>query len=105
MGSPEKGKTTEEEMEFFTLIKSLLKDVLGTKKTVKYIDKVNQFIISLSENNKDWVCSLKLGPRKKTIKFRDGESAQIKSVQEIEKFREKLIQTVSALLEENKENK
>jgi hypothetical protein len=89
--------TTEEEIEAFVLTRMLLKDSLGEGHQLTYKDTASYFNILLDNNVRKWICRLYLSSNQKVIQFRDGEKAQLETVQDIEKHKEKLVTIVQSI--------
>lgn len=90
--------TTEEELEAFVMIKFLLKDTLSGDNKVTYKDTASYFIVMINDNNKNWLCRLRLGSKKKTMEFKDGEYIELETIQDIEKYKEKFISITSTII-------
>jgi len=82
--------TTEEELEAFVMIKFLLKDSLKNN-TLTYKDTASYFAVLLNNKVSCWICRIRLGSKKNIIEFKDGETIEIESIQDIEKYKDKLI--------------
>jgi hypothetical protein len=90
--------TTEEELEAFVTIKILLKDILTGDNKITYKDTASYFIVMINDNNKNWLCRLRLGSKKKSIEFKDGEYIEIETIQDIEKYKDKFVSMASMLV-------
>lgn len=88
--------TTEEELEAYMLIKSILGKVIPAEKII-YEDFKSYFVISILKRTY-WVCRLHFGLRKKSIGFPlegyQGEKTfEIKTIEEISNYSEHLIKS------------
>lgn len=91
--------TTEEELEGFYIVKSILRQSVDAKR-ITYRDAQSYFAILLDDNNRKTICRLHLNS-KKAIVILDENKKEIKheinSIDEIFKYSEVLIKTVERL--------
>lgn len=93
--------TTEEEVESFFIIKTLLHDVLA-EHTVNYKDTETYFGILLDNNTRKWICRLQLGEKRKCLIIPDENKNSVKhpleNLDEIYNYKEELISSVQQYL-------
>ena len=89
--------TTEEEIEAFFIIKTLLHDNIADH-TINYKDTESYFGILLDNNTRKWICHLQLGEKKKSLLLPcEGKAYtryQIDSLDDIYNHKDELIQSV-----------
>lgn len=92
--------TTEEELEGFYIIKSMLRQHLDAKR-VKYRDAQSYFAILLDDNNRKTICRLYLGGSKNYIAILDEQKKEIKheikSLDELYQYSEALLEVIGRL--------
>jgi len=92
--------TTEEELEGFYIVKSLLRQNVDSKR-INYRDALSYFAILLDDNNRKTVCRLYLGANKKYLAILDDNKKEIKheihSLDEIYKYTEDLLKVIERL--------
>jgi hypothetical protein len=92
--------TTEEELEGFYIVKSLLRQNVDSKR-INYRDALSYFAILLDDNNRKTVCRLYLSANKKYLAILDDNKKEIKheihSLDEIYKYTEDLIKVIERL--------
>ena len=97
--------TTEEELEGFYIIKSILRGTLPIER-VTYRDAVTYFAIFCDDNNRKPICRLYFNnPNNKSIHIYSGEEWQkhkIQSLDEIYSYSNELIQAANQYVEPNK---
>ena len=85
--------TTEEELEGFFIVKSLLRDYLVNNK-LTYKDTESYFGILLDNNTRKWICRLQLSSTQKSIIFPDetkrGQKHLINGIEDIYNFKKEL---------------
>lgn len=90
--------TTDEEIEAFMIIKSILRQKIDSKRIV-YRDAQSYFAVLLDDNNRKTICRLYLGENKKYIAILDSDKKEIKteinSLDEIFNFGNTLIEKVN----------
>jgi hypothetical protein len=91
--------TTEEELEAFMIIKSIIRQVVDSKR-ITYKDTQSYFVICIDDSTRKTICRLKLGTNKSLILF-DGNKNEIKhelnTIDDIFNFSEQLILVTSEL--------
>lgn len=93
--------TTQEEIEGFFIIKSILYPVLDGHK-LTYKDTVDYFGILLDNNSWKWICRLYVSGRKKRFITRDGTRYDIKTVSDLYQYKEQLEQAVRDCMSKEK---
>lgn len=92
--------TTEEELEGFYIVKSLLRQHVDSKR-INYRDALSYFAILLDDNNRKTICRLYLGATKKYLAMLDDNKKEIKheinSLDEIYKYTEDLLKVTERL--------
>ena len=93
--------TTHSEIEAFAIVRSILREVVAPMK-VFYRDTQSYFGILLNDNNRQWICRLRLGENRNTISYPDENKKEItvelESLYEIEKYKKELIDVVKRYL-------
>lgn len=91
--------TTEEELEAFMIIKSIIRQVVDSKR-ITYKDTQSYFVICIDDSTRKTICRLRLGTNKSLILF-DGNRNEIKhelnTIDDIFNFSEQLILMTSEL--------
>lgn len=97
----EKIVTTEEELEAFYIIKSILRNVIPPER-VTYRDAQTYFAIFIDNNNRKTVCRLYLSKTRKRLTFLDDNKKEqhnkIASIDDIYNYADQLIATASKFL-------
>ena len=95
--------TTDEEVESFFIIKTLLHDVIG-EHTVAYKDTETYFGILLDNNTRKWVCRLQLGEKRKNLIIPDVDKNYIKhpldNLDDIYSYKDELCQAAKQYMED-----
>jgi predicted type IV restriction endonuclease len=96
-------ETTEEEIESFIIIKTILRDFVDSKR-LSYKDSVNYFSISLDNSSRKQICRLYLHSKIKYLGLFDNpdrkeEKLQINSLDDIFNYKEKLIASLNIIFE------
>ncbi|HRO75589.1 MAG TPA: type I restriction endonuclease [Crocinitomicaceae bacterium] len=93
--------TTEEELEGFMIVKTILRQKIDVSRIV-YRDAQSYFAILLDDNNRKTICRLYMNGGKKYISFLDGDKKETKneinSLDDIFDFAEHLFTAVDVLL-------
>lgn len=93
--------TTEEEIEAYYIIKSILGEKVELER-ITYKDTENYFNILLDGNTRKWICRLRLEGKKHSIAFPDENKSETKqplaSNNDLFKYREQLIQSLEKYL-------
>lgn len=87
-------QTTEEELEAFMIIKSIIRQTIDSKR-ITYKDTQSYFVITIDDSNRKTVCRLKLGTNKTLILFDENRNEvkyDIQSIDDIFQYSDKLIQ-------------
>lgn len=96
----EKIKTTEEEMEGYFIVKSILRQVVDVQR-IAYRDAQTYFSILLDDNNRKTICRLYLNGQKKILALMDEQKKESKrelnSLDDLFQFSNELIQTIKSL--------
>jgi hypothetical protein len=89
--------TTEEELEGFMIVKTILRQKISLKR-IAYRDAQSYFAILLDDNNRKTICRLYLEGSKKYLVTLDAERKEVKhelaSLDDIFKYADLLVQTV-----------
>jgi hypothetical protein len=92
--------TTEEELEGFYIVKSLLRQNVDAKR-ITYRDAQSYFAILLDDNNRKTICRLYLGATKQYLVVLDENKKEIKyeiqTLDEIYKYADALLQAIARL--------
>ncbi len=92
--------TTEEELEGFYIVKSLLRQNVDSKR-ITYRDAQSYFAILLDDNNRKTICRLYLSANKKLLVVLDEAKKEVKheiqTLDEIYKYSKELLNAVSRL--------
>jgi hypothetical protein len=89
--------TTEEELEAFMIVKSIIRQVIDSKR-ITFKDTQSYFVISIDDSNRKTVCRLKLGANKSLILFDEDRNElknELQSIDDLYKFSEQLIKLAS----------
>ncbi|MCJ8208477.1 type I restriction endonuclease [Mucilaginibacter sp. RS28] len=89
--------TTEEEMEGFLIVKSILRKTIDHKR-ITYRDAQSYFAVLLDDNNRKTICRLYLNNKKYLVLLDENKKEikfEIKSIDEIFNYADKLIESVS----------
>lgn len=99
--------TTEEEMEAFLVIKSILRKQVAVDR-IAYRDAQSYFAILLDDNNRKTICRLYLGATKKSIGFLDANKKETKfefsSLDDLFGFSDRLLSAVKLYDSDKVEN-
>ena len=90
--------TTEEELEAFMIVKTILRQKVAVKRVV-YRDAQSYFAILLDDNNRKSICRLYLGKRKFIGYFDDQKKevkTEIQTIDEIFNFADQLLKTTES---------
>ena len=90
-------ETTEEELEAYVLVKILLRDVLDGDHQITYKDTLSYVNVLLDNKVSKWICRFYFTSARKSIEFKDGKKVQIGNIEEIEQYKEKLIEVVQSI--------
>lgn len=93
--------TTFEEIETYSIIKSILSDIIDPKR-IFYRDTQNYFNVILDDNRRKQICRVYLNGKKKYISFFDDlkeEKIQIESINDIFNFKEQILNSVKSYIE------
>ena len=85
--------TTQEEIEAFFIIKTLLYPILDGHE-ITYKDTETYFGVLLDNNTRKWICRLYLSGKKKNLVTPDKEKYQLESIEDLYKYKEHLIKMV-----------
>jgi hypothetical protein len=91
--------TTEEELEGFYIVKSILRQTVDAKR-ITYRDAQSYFAILLDDNNRKTICRLHLNSKKSLVILDENKKEakhEINGIDEIFKYSEILIKTVERL--------
>jgi hypothetical protein len=92
--------TTEEELEGFYIVKSLLRQHVDSKR-ITFRDAQSYFVILLDDNNRKTICRLYLGAAKKYFVVLDDAKKEVKyeiqSLDEIYKYADVLLEIIARL--------
>lgn len=92
--------TTEEEMQAYYIIKAIIAEKWDIDK-VSYTDTTNYFAINYAAKGNPWICRVKLGSGKRYLAFqvepRKEERFDIETVNDLYKFRKKILSVVDAI--------
>ena len=93
--------TTEDEIQAFYIVKSILSDIMPLNK-ITYKDTENYFGILFDNKVTKWICRLKLGDLKKSIIFPEiadmPQRRYIESLDDIYKYKNEIIESASRFL-------
>jgi len=94
-----KFKTTDEELEGFQIIESLLKNNLPSKATLTFKDTKSYFAVTIN-NSRLWICRFYFNSEKaKYIEFPNGKRIEVVTVEDISKHKDQLVKTVEEMAE------
>jgi len=107
-GSDDGIETTEQELEGFFIVKSILAEIVPVNRIVGR-DTKSYYGILLDDNNRKWICRLRFNAKSnKYISIRSGESDEnkfaIENTEDIYKYKQELIAAVSNLIQSKKED-
>ena len=88
--------TTQEELQGFYIVKSILCGVGADLEQIQYKDTKSYFGINFKGMVTKWICRLMFNDNKKSITFPDGTTHKLKSVDEIYDFKDKIIESYQA---------
>jgi hypothetical protein len=93
--------TTEEEIEGYYLIKTLLRDVVGSSRVTQK-DTESYFAVLLDNNTRKWICRLQLNTAQKYIYMPDGNKCvtkiPIESIDDIYNYKKNLEEVIKRYL-------
>jgi hypothetical protein len=93
--------TTEEELEGYKIIVSILSEVFSVN-NLNYKDTTKYFAIIADKKPGQWIARLYLGIKKKSIMFPDGKNGyirhQLNSIEDLYNYRDELIESASKYL-------
>lgn len=94
-------ETTEEELEGYFIVKSILAEKLEIQRIAKR-DTKSYFGILLDDNNRKWIARLHFNYSTKYIEIREDEKSgkkyQLENIEDIYKYKEELIKSIEFLL-------
>ena len=100
--------TTEEELEGFYIVKSMLRNTLPAER-ITYRDALSYFAIFCDDNNRKPICRLYFNnPQNKSIRIWNGEEwlkHKIESLDEIYDYQSELVNASSKYVEQNNNTK
>ena len=92
--------TTEEELEGFFMVKSILAEIIPLS-SIAARDTKSYFGILLNDNNRKWICRLHFNSAKKYIGIHTSEKEEerfdIENIEDIYKYKNELLKTVERL--------
>ena len=97
-GATTKIVTTQEELESYFIIKSIIYPVLG-EHDISYKDTQSYFNILLDNNTRKWICRLYLSEKRKMFVTPDDEKYSLESVNDLYKYREQIETVVTNYLQ------
>ncbi|EMZ9978557.1 type I restriction enzyme HsdR N-terminal domain-containing protein [Campylobacter jejuni] len=83
--------TTEEELQGFYIVKSILASVSANLEDVSYKDTLSYFSILYQGKVTKWICRLYFNTSKKSISFPDGASYNIEKLEDIYQYKADII--------------
>jgi hypothetical protein len=93
--------TTEEEIEGYYLIKTLLREVVGSSRVTQK-DTESYFAVLLDNNTRKWICRLQLNTAQKYIYMPDGNKnvtkTPIESIDDIYNYKKNLEEVIKRYL-------
>ena len=92
-------ETTQEELEAYYLVKFLLKDTVGDSHTIDYKDTLSYFAVMIDNNIRNWICRFYFDRSIKRIRFHGEDKIDIENIQDIEKYKDKLIDLANNVIE------
>lgn len=97
--------TTQEEMDAYNIVKSILRRNVDASR-ITYKDYKSYFVISLDNSQWYWICRISIGTRKKQIgipvdKYKNCEWIQIDCIDDIFKYADRLEETLKMAIESN----
>ncbi|WP_203267489.1 type I restriction endonuclease [Streptococcus uberis] len=90
--------TTPEELEVYTVVKLLLKDVINPDRVI-YRDNRSYFNILIDNNIKKWILRYRTNSKKSTIEIRKLGIFEISSPLDVTNYHKEIIETVKPFLE------
>lgn len=94
--------TTEEELEAFMIVKSIIRQVIDSKR-ITYKDTQSYFVICIDDSNRKTICRLRLGTNKTLILFDENRNEikhELSTIDDIFNFSEQLILMTSELIKQ-----
>ncbi|OGI02596.1 MAG: hypothetical protein A2104_10445 [Candidatus Melainabacteria bacterium GWF2_32_7] len=92
--------TTEEELEGYFIVKTILKNLIDTKR-IAYRDTLSYFNVLLDDNNRKTICRLHFNTNQKYIGFIGNDKKELKNpiecLDDIYKYKEQLIEIAQKL--------
>ncbi len=89
--------TTQEELEGFFIVKSILAEIIPTSRVIAR-DTKSYFGVLLDDNNRKWICRLRFNSSNKWIGIhigdKDEEKFNIETVEDIYKYKQQLLEAV-----------
>ena len=97
--------TTQEEMDAYNIVRSILRRNVDASR-ITYKDYKSYFVISLDNCQWYWICRISIGTRKKQIgipvdKYKNCEWIQIDCIDDIFKYADRLEETLKMAIESN----
>lgn len=90
-------ETTEEEIEFFVVLRFLLQDYIDPER-VYYRDNKSYFNILLDDNIRRWVVRLYTKKNGMEVRFRDGDKISIQSPYEMKEYLSKVLENIESFV-------
>ncbi|MBZ7965682.1 type I restriction endonuclease [Campylobacter molothri] len=88
--------TTEEELQSFYIVKSILAETDTNLDDITYKDTLSYFSILYQNKVTKWICRLYFNNSKKFITFPDGTSQNIEKLEDIYKFKENILSSLNS---------
>lgn len=88
--------TTEEELQSFYIVKSILAETDTNLDDITYKDTLSYFSILYQNKVTKWICRLYFNNSKKFITFPDGTSQNIEKLEDIYKFKENILNSLNS---------
>ena len=85
--------TTQEELQGFYIVKSILGGIGADLEQIQYKDTKSYFGVNFKGMVTKWICRLMLNDNKKSITFPDGTTQKLNAIEEIYSLKDKIIES------------
>ncbi|ONI44728.1 hypothetical protein AN641_01100 [Candidatus Epulonipiscioides gigas] len=93
--------TTQEELEAFKILSSMLTNIIGTER-LTYKDTGSYFAVLINDNPRKWICRLKLGKKRKILilptENKQEEQYILNDLQDLLKYYHPMVEIVQKLI-------
>lgn len=94
--------TTDEELEAFSIVKEILKEIVDSEH-ITYKDTVNYFGVLYKNNTRKWICRFRFTPAAKYIILPDNDKTEIRtqlsSLRDIQLYKQEIVTALKRYIE------